>query len=170
MPAEPVIIDDCGSTRIRQIKNDVNMDGLLGTFAGGVTTYADKANDFFTAGGVFKCTLTVRCHEKTGSHHVSVNQALAAGDNVVVLSDYAQQLTLNFDASFRLVITLAGTAPGVDPMVEAKQHKRQRRYGVVNAGSIAQVYLNGALIFDASAPPAPATGPSVSTMLHLTPS
>jgi hypothetical protein len=170
MPAEPVIIDDGGSTRIRQVKNDVTMDGLLGTTAGGATTYADKANDVFVAGGLFRCTLTVRCHEKNGSHHVSVNQPLAAGDNVVVLSENGQKLTMNFDATSRLAITLTTTAAGVDPLVEAKQHKRQRRYDVVNAGPIAQVFLNGALIFDAAVPPAPATPPIVYTMLHLTPS
>ena len=59
----PVIFDDGGSTRIKQIKDGVRMDGLLDVFK-------DQADGRFIDGaGNFQCTMNVRFHEIDGDQH-----------------------------------------------------------------------------------------------------
>jgi hypothetical protein len=168
MAAEPLIIDDGGSTRIKQLKDDVNMDKLLG-LAG---VFADKAaGEFEEPVGTFKCSVKVRYHETDGSHHIlppaDADRVLQHDDKIEIVSQNGQVVTLSFDAGNKMVVKLTSSAAGIDPIVEAKQNGRQRRYVVTNAGPVLTVTRRrvGAdlLIFNA------AGTPSVYTMIHLRP-
>ena len=171
--AEPVIIDDGGSTRIKQLVDNEDMDNLLGKIVGGQTVYTDLADGTFTDnGGGFKCSLKVRFHDKQGVHNIRPNPPaqpaglnLLPNDSVQITSQNGQIVTLAFDPTFRLVITLTASVAGIAPIVEAKQNGAQRRYIVANAGAIQKVDHTraGAVtnLYDATA------DPSIYTMIHL---
>ncbi len=153
---DPVIFDDGGSTRIKQLKANVNMDGLLNN------PHSDKAAGAFGAPGAVVCTMKIRFHHTDGAQGPIVNQALTAGDTVEIVSEDQQRVTLTFDnTDARLQIVLDCLAAGVDTLVDAKNHKGFRLYEVVNAGPIQTVSFNGQTLFDVT------VTPSVYTMVHL---
>ena len=163
--ASPVIIDDGGSTRIKQIRDSVSMDHLLDL----LTDEADGA--FVNGAGVFQCKMKVRFHEHDGDQHIPVgNHSLNIGDVVEIVSENQQVVRLSFDSDTKkLRITLASNVTGVRPVVEAKQQNLQRRYVVSNAGAIASVTVNPGTATAVQVYPPPGGGPpSVSTMIHLT--
>ena len=154
--ASPVIFDDGGSTRIKQVKDDVNMDRLLDALT-------DQADGSFKDGaGNFRCTMKVRFHDHDGEQHVPlVTVPLAQGDVVTIVSQNQQVARVTFaPVTFVMTIALSSAVGGVVPIVEAKHQGRQRRYIVTNAGAIATVSVNGAQVH----PPAGAQ-PSVYTMI-----
>src|ERR1041385_1443487 len=140
--ASPVIFDDGGSTRIKQIQPAAgNMDSLLDALA------AQADGRFVDGGGAFRCTMKVRYHELDGDQHIPVvTVPLAQADVGTIVSQNQQIVTLTFDAAFRMTIQLASAVAGVVPLVEAKNLAGQRRYVVTNAGSIATVSVNGAQV------------------------
>jgi hypothetical protein len=174
MANAPVIFDDGGSTRIKQLKDNVNMDGLLGTPVGANIVCQDKADGpFVDVHGNFKCHMTIRFHQGDGTQNVlppgsggvAAGMDLVVSDTVVITSQNGQVATVTFDATNLLTVQLSTPVPGVIPLVEAKQYLRQRRYVVVNAGPIQTVVFIRALvttgIFDLNA------NPSIYTMVHF---
>jgi hypothetical protein len=167
--ADPVIFDDGGCTRIRQL-NNYTMDGLLGIVnGGGVTVFQDAVTKPFANGTGFSCTLVVRHHDKDGTQTVHPNAEglqLHHDDIVSIKSQNGQVVKLTFDNNFRMVITLTASASGVDPIVEARQNNNQRRYIVSNAGSLDSVVVTRkearTTIFSVN----PAQ-PSIYTMVHF---
>src|SRR5436189_6466013 len=117
--AEPVIIDDGGSTRIKQLKPLGNMDGLLGNSAGDFEAMA--TDQFATTGGTFRCFLRVRTHKnEDGAAHVET-RILAQTDTVVIVSENQQKVELTFTSSKLLNIKLTSLVTAVNPIVEARQ-------------------------------------------------
>lgn len=174
MANAPVIFDDGGSTRIKQLKDSVNMDGLLGTPVGQNIVCQDKADGpFVDVHGNFKCHMTIRFHQGDGNQNVlppggggvAAGMDLLQNDSVVITSQNGQIATVTFDATNLLTIQLTTPDPDVVPLVEAKQYLKQRRYVVVNAGPIQTVAIVRAQvttgIFDLNA------NPSIYTMVHL---
>jgi hypothetical protein len=175
MPNAPVIFDDGGSTRIKQLRDDVNMDGLLGLPAGAGVAFQAQADGPFTgAGGNFKCHMKVRFHQNDGDQTIKppavgpkpAGLDLNAGDQVIITSQNGQIATISFDAANLMNVVLTAGAPGITPLVEAKQNARQRRYIVVNAGAIQFVdHVRAGVstrIFDLGA------NASIYTMVHFT--
>src|SRR4051794_40288036 len=110
MANAPVIFDDGGSTRIKQLRNDVNMDGLLGS-PSGCKAKADGA--FVNGAGNFKCHLKVRIHQDPdgdqdifppGANGNPAGLDLQADDQVIITSQNGQVATVSFDAAFNLLI------------------------------------------------------------------
>jgi hypothetical protein len=172
---EPVIIDDGGSTRIKQLVDNQDMDGLLGKVVNGQTTFTDNADGTFDdGGGNFRCSLKIRFHNREGEQDIRppAGQGQAAGlnlqanDSVKITSENGQIVTINFDGTNRLVITLSASVLGINPIVEAKQTAAQRRYVVSNAGPIKTVDHTRASVttnlFTNNA-----NAPSVYTMVHF---
>src|SRR3954453_2102789 len=134
--ASPVIFDDGGSTRIKQIKDNETMDHLLDDLK------AQADGSFKDGAGNFKCTMKVRYHENDGDQHTPVGMtALARADEVKIVSENQQVVKVTFeDVTFKMNIELSSAVAGVAPIVEAKQTGKQRRYIVTNAGPIATVF------------------------------
>ena len=174
--SNPVVIDDGGSTRIKHLKENTTMDGLMGQLVGGATVYEDVAAEpFQNPAGVFKCHLKVRYHQDDGDQQIrppapaggATGRDLDLGDTVIIRSRNGQKATIKFDAATnRMRITLSANDALVDPIVEARQDGGIRRYIVSNAGRIDRVDLQpavGALenIFDANA------DTTIYTMVHF---
>ena len=155
MAADAVIIDDGGSTRIKQIKGTVadgKMDDLI----------ADKTDQ---AKGKFK-TLRIVFFDGDGDAHGPIDQDLNPGDSFEIESANQQKIVGELNGARKLSLSIESGAADVDPLVDAKQHNLQRRYIVSNAGSIRKVSVNGAApLFDAVGNPV--HGSSVYTMVVL---
>jgi hypothetical protein len=173
--SNPVVIDDGGSTRIKHLKQNTNMDGLMGVLAGGATVYRDVAAEpFQTNGGNFKCHLRVRYHQEDGDQQIkpqpvgggNAGKDLDPTDTVFIRSRNGQLATITFNAANQLVVTLSASAAGIDPIVEARQDGGIRRYIVSNAGRIDRVDWQPAVgapekLFDAN------DDTTIYTMVHF---
>jgi hypothetical protein len=144
----PILIDDGGSIRIRQLGSNPNsgaaIDGLIDKFKG------NSAENFAT------CTMTIHFHDDPGGDEHPSKVGLNPGDVVTIKSNNGQVVTVTFTLNQPLAIALTGP-----PIVEAKQENGRRVYIVVNSDSIATVAQNGANKFNA------ANTPSVYTMVHF---
>src|ERR1051325_2391960 len=117
MANAPVIFDDGGSTRIKQLKDNVKMDGLLGPGA-----FTATADGDFKNGAVFKCHMKIRMHQDDGDQTVlpaappGGNAGIdpQAGDTVVITSQNGQVANITF-AGFQMTIDLRANVAGVDP-------------------------------------------------------
>ena len=151
--ADAVVIDDGGSTRIKQLKGagtNGKLDGLL-----------DQAKDF--AKGPF-ARLRIACINELGeSRPPNLNGAPAPAANfpIEMQEDHTYKL---FSGSQRVECRIvnrsaepaesAGTIAdcqitvsginGIDPVIEARQNNGQRRYIVSNAPSINRIDVNAA--------------------------
>jgi hypothetical protein len=71
-----------------------------------------------------------------------------------------------------LRITIFSPNAAIEPIVEAKQHKRKRRYIVSNANPIDQVFVDNNLVYEAANLPRVGSvtpkGPALYTSLHIT--
>jgi len=159
--SSPVIIDDGGSTRIKQLKDNANMDSLLDQLQG------TASDPFENAAHAFACVMKVRIHDDQTANQQILPPGganLNAGDTVAIVSANGQVATLTFNGAHRMVITLSGAA-GVPPAVEARQEGLRRCYHVANAGPIQTVTINPAPgvvpVFDV------AVHPSIYTMVHF---
>src|SRR4051812_31238184 len=150
MANAPVIFDDGGSTRIKQLKDYYYMDGLLGTTGQDGTIFQAKAYGQFLTDGEFTCHLKVRYHELNGDEQIlpfdfakdgTSGVDLQQADTVVIASQNGQIATLTFNGDAKLNIVLTSAVAQVNPIVEAKQMQKQRRYVVTNAGAIKTVTL-----------------------------
>src|SRR5689334_20897304 len=108
--ASPVILDDGGSTRIKQVKDNVFMDRLLDLLK-------DQADGrFVNDAGNFSCTMKVRFHENDGDQHTPVvNVQLTPSDTVIIVSQNQQMVKLTFDPNYRLTVELSSAVSGVLP-------------------------------------------------------
>ena len=82
------------------------------------------------------------CQDKTGNAFSSTH---ALNGAVEVISGLNQQVSAQM-VSGDLLLTVSSSAS--DPIVEAKQHKRKRRYVVSNSGPIETVRINGTKVCD----------------------
>jgi hypothetical protein len=155
MPAFPVIIDDGGSTRIRELTPNENMDELLdpGHLAYTNGRFTDPAPPHDAM-----CLLTIVHIEQVdppappAMATQSAGIVISGGDTVQIDSENNQSvhITLN-PTNKKLKIVLGPTNPGgAEPIAAARQHHDTRLYVVTNAGSINQVSVNGVLQFAAT--------------------
>jgi hypothetical protein len=144
--ADAVIIDDGGSTRIKQLKGaeaDGNMDDLI----------AEKTDQ---AKGTFD-SLRIVFFDFDGEKHGPIDNLLAANDSFLIESGNSQRITGQLNGAKKLSLSLESSAADVEALVDAKQAKHQRRYIVANAGPIQTVHVTlGGIptkIFDALTDP-----------------
>jgi len=147
--ADTVIIDDGGSTRIKQrasVPGNGHMDSLLEVTApgGGVGPHSDAS-----ATGLFN-SITIVFLSPTGVATMASGAAipLATSDTFTVFSDNDQRVDGKIVAATAVTpskcdITIRGVA-GTRPLVEAKHSGIQRRYVIANAGPIISVTVNAA--------------------------
>jgi len=163
--ADAVIIDDGGSTRIkRQLPGNGigEMDSLLDVndLGAGARGSTHDVVDAFS-------NVLIVCQDKTG-RPFSQAVALAAGTTIEVSSALNQRVTASSDGA-RLTLTVLSNVS--DPIVEAKQHKKKRRYVVSNSGPIETVSVGGAVVYDArpgGSIPAGAVRPIIYTSVVFT--
>jgi hypothetical protein len=137
--ADAVIIDDGGSTRIKQLKGneaDGKMDDLI-------SEKTDQAKGTFA-------TLRVVFFDADGNPHGPLDRNLNANDRIVIQSGNKQKVIGLLNGAKKLSISLESDDPdNLESLVDAKQHKQQRRYVVSNAGRILKVKINNAAaVFD----------------------
>jgi hypothetical protein len=147
MAAEPLIIDDGGSTRIKQAKDDVEMDKLL------KAPHTDGADGTFINGtGSAKCRVKITTVRADGVPISSGPFDFGGGETAVIVSQLGQKVTVKLDTTGSLQVTLGPAGGGgAQPIVEAKQSALRRRYIVANAGPIDTVTVRGTLVFTAAA-------------------
>jgi hypothetical protein len=118
------------------------MDSLLDVndLAGGARGSTHDVVDGFS-------NVLIVCQDKTG-HPFSQAMALAAGTTIEVSSALSQRVMAVSDGT-RLTLTVLSNVS--DPIVEAKQHKKKRRYVVSNSGPIETVSVGGAVVYDVRA-------------------
>src|SRR5262245_17357435 len=138
--ADAIIIDDGGSTRIKQTKGPVadgKMDDLI----------SDKTDQ---AKGKFKL-LRIVFFDDDGVAHGPFDQNLNPGDKLLIESHNNQKIVGELNGARKLSLSLESNLPAtcvgtiLDPLVDAKHHKDQRRYIVSNAGPIIRVSVNGVM-------------------------
>ena len=138
--AQPVLIDDGGSTRIKQLKGagvDGHLDGLIEV---DVTSAPAHASD--AAPGAFS-KIQMTCLDASGvaSFPFGAAIAMAAGDTFKIHSGN-HRVVGKLNAT-DCDITVSGVS-GTEPIVEARHSKGQRRYIISNAPPIDQVDVNAA--------------------------
>jgi len=138
MAADAVIIDDGGSTRIKQLKGNVG-DGKMDDL---ISEKTDQAK------GKFK-SLRIVFFDSDGVAHGPIDRNLNANDRFEIQSGNQQKIVGLMNGAKKLSLSLESGCTDLDPLVDAKQHKQQRRYIVSNAGPILTVSLNNATLFDA---------------------
>jgi hypothetical protein len=157
--ADPVVIDDGGSTRIKQLTDNSDMDGLIGA-------HSDLANGRYESPPPVlpRCTLTV-VHINSNAAAATVPAVpLNTGDIVEIVSQNGQMTTVVYRVTRQLDITVSPAAGGAEPMVEARQSGSRRRYIVTNAGTIQTVtHVRGAVVTPVFA----AAATTVYTMVHF---
>jgi hypothetical protein len=138
--ADPVIVDDGGSTRIKRLTNGVGaMNGLLD-----VDPNANPPQSTESVHGPFS-HITVVTIDDTGAATTALDTDLVAHDTFTIFSANDQATVGTIDHTGKLTLSLQGTTHNI-PMVEARQLAKKRRYEVTNAGPIQQISgtLNGA--------------------------
>lgn len=128
--ADTVIIDDGGSTRIKQLKRGTTtglMDNLLQS-----PNHNDNADGTFTK-------IKIRYLDEDGETDPPITKTLNPNDVIVITSGNLQEAKLDLTGSSNLFITLSSPVAGLEPLVHAKQNGDQRRYVVSNAGAITKV-------------------------------
>ena len=124
MPDGPVIIDDGGSMRIKQLSPATKkMDNLL-----------DSKRD--SPEGKFNI-LRIVFFDKEGTRYAKPDISLDNDDGFTISAGNGQMLTGDVSHSGKNVdLILTGVC---DPIVEAKHHDNQRRFVVANAGRIEKI-------------------------------
>src|SRR5262245_22221165 len=156
--ADAVIVDDGGSTRIKRLMNGIGeMDSLLDvdnlTTPAGTRGSSKDINKSFTQA-------LIACQ---GDDGVPLTNAIPTFATLEVASEMDQGVLITRTAS-KLTITVFSAA--ADPIVEAKQHKKKRRYIVANSGPIQTVKVDGVKVYDVGNSP---TGrPVIYTSLVIT--
>jgi hypothetical protein len=137
--ADAVIVDDGGSTRIKQLKGD-DADGKMDDL---ISEKTDQAKGQFDS-------MRIVFFDADGVAHGPIDKALNANDSFVIQSGNLQKTVGLLNGAKKLSLSLESGSPDLESIVDAKQHKHQRRYIVSNAGPIVSVAVNGAApIFDA---------------------
>jgi hypothetical protein len=163
MSDDAIVIDDGGSTRIKRLKN--------GNSVGSMNDLLDVIQDVGPpAAGRPGSHDTTQAHNRSFGERVVVTCIDSAGEAFVPPDfpvDNYQSFKVVAGVHFidgdlvpsadltNLRITISGER-GNDPIVDAKQHNRQRRYIVSNTSAINRVAVTRAggatVVFDASAP------------------
>ncbi len=163
--ADAVIIDDGGSTRIKQLPS-VTTSGKMDDFLDKKKGHPD--GDF--------SNIRIVALKKDGSTALTRNEAMNKSDSFTITSVNAQLVLCEMENNGKTIhLTLdvepAVKALGVEPMVEGKQHGVQRRYTVSNSGPIKKIEFTDdsagttKTLFDITASP---DDESVYTMVILT--
>ena len=157
--ADPILIDDGGSIRIRQIGPNTNLDGLLDGRANANNPTAIAFN-----------TMRVEHHFRDGTNHLhppggpgAGTTRLNPGDVITIssASGHIVQVTLVTAAVLQLDLTKGNPA-----LVEAKSVAGQRSYRITNADVIQTIAHSAAgVIFDNTA--AAANLPSAFTIVSI---
>jgi hypothetical protein len=137
--ADPVIVDDGGSTRIKRLTNGVGaMNGLLD-----VDPNANPPQSTESVHGPFS-HITVVTIDESGTATQALDSDLVANDSFTISSANDQFTVGAVDHTGKLTLSLQGTASNM-PLVEARQFAKKRLYEVTNAGPIQQIsgILNG---------------------------
>jgi hypothetical protein len=125
--AKPVIFDDGGSIRIRELQNNTSMDGLIGVSdaAGNITFTGISSQQFFGGKSSNQCLLLVRSVAENGAFtqvpkndgpSVTYGYPLHSTDTVVITTTDAQTVSISFAnpaAPGFLAITLTTGASAV---------------------------------------------------------
>ena len=140
--ADPVVIDDGGSTRIKRMFLGTGigeMDKLLDVDSlsdpAGTRGSSDTINSDYTK-------ILIVCQDKTGK---PFSMAFSSFADVVVESGLNQNVKCT---NLTNKLEIAIFSPSNDPIVESKQHKKKRRYVVSNSGPIERVLVNGVVKYD----------------------
>jgi hypothetical protein len=138
--ADPVIIDDGGSTRIKRVLPGTGvgeMDSLLNVkvFTPPRRGSNDSVNDTFTS-------VMIVCQDKTGN---PFTLTVGLTGDVEIASALGQNVSARMNGSKLDLTVFSDTS---EPIVEAKQHGGKRRYVVSNSGPIETVKVNGTLVLD----------------------
>jgi len=162
--SKPVIFDDGGSIRIRELKDNTTMDGLIGS--GGV--FASSSSQQFFDGATPNssdnnaCFLLFRSAAESGSLIKSDPVQLTLQSVVTITTTDTQVVTVKFDVtSGKLTITLPTSA-------SAFQHGKRRWY-IMRADLIQSVAYTAAVVTATN----PASGSlstaaiPASTMVHF---
>lgn len=149
MPS-PIIIDDGGSIRIRQI--GAKLDSLLDGSA--------TVNDTFTK-------VHLSHHANNGANHTHQSgvgsggfSPLSVGDQIIITTSSGVTLTVTINSRTSLQVALGGGA-----LVDARTESGQRIYRVLNGETIQTVFINAEKIFDNTA--GGGTLPSVLTLASI---
>jgi hypothetical protein len=86
--------------------------------------------------------VTIACQDDSGK----VFATAAAAFTTIEVSSQLNQSVVITKAGTKLTITAFSAAS--DPIIEAKQHKKKRRYVVANSGPIETVKVDGAVVYD----------------------
>ena len=161
--ADAVIIDDGGSTRIKQLKG-------LGGATGDMDQLMEPGNSD-NARGSFT-DLRIQFLDKDGKPGAAITDTFSTTGltTVTVHSENEQKLTAKV-AGGGLTLTLSAKSAGVEPLVHGKQNGNQRRYVVSNAGAILKVEIDkgggASTIYDTQAPPPRPEAAAVYTMIVM---
>jgi len=165
--ADAVIIDDGGSTRIKQLK---------GTASGKMDDFLDKKRGH--PDGDFS-NIRVVALKADGTTLLTRNEPMNKSDSFTIESVNAQLVLCEMENNGKTIHLSLDTLPavkalGVEPMVEGKDHGAQRRYIVSNSGPIKKIEFTDdsagttKTLFDITAPPPAPDKDSVYTMVILT--
>lgn len=156
---EPVIIDDGGSTRIRQVQKDSqgNMDslfevkGLVNGKRGSEHEISVHKNDLPYS------TIQIQYQDEKGQ--INALPAINQFARILISSEFGQHVQVDkIGNGSNIRLTIFGDL--VDPNLESKQHKGKRRYIVSNSGQIEKITVTDQSnatndVFDTSQPGAP---------------
>lgn len=139
MPAEAVIVDDGGSTRIKW-----NNPGGLGDMPNLLSVEPQTVTSSFN-----RVRIAYQQEDGTAVNHIDT----PFNTKVEIFSYKNQRVLLEKVGANNIRVTVYGFG-GAEPQVEAKQSKGKRRYIVSNAGAIEKVEVDSAKVFDTTATPA----------------
>jgi hypothetical protein len=157
--ADAVIVDDGGSTRIKRLMSNGigEMDSLLDV--DDLTTPTGSRGSTHDINKAFNDAV-IGCQDDTGA----VTGVPISTFNTIEIASQLDQSVFITKTTTKLSITVFSNVS--DPIVEAKQHKKKRRYVVANSGPILTVKVNGTKIYDVADSP---TGrPVIYTSLVIT--
>lgn len=139
--AEPVIVDDGGSTRIRQVKdNGYEMDTFL------INGTATASGPFKDAQGNPKVVVRISTVNDDGSFKTPGNPAdwtdvnMVAGDKLTISTSTKHTVNAQLDPNGNLSFVIDVSAG--DRFIEARQTRLRRRYIVLNGGVIEAIDLS----------------------------
>jgi hypothetical protein len=143
--ADAVIVDDGGSTRIKRLMSNGigEMDSLLDVDA--LTNPANSRGSEHDINRQYN-TAVIGCQDEQGT---VVNVAINSFATIEIGSQLDQNVLIT--NTTKLTITVFSKVS--DPIVEAKQHKKKRRYVVANSGPIQTVKVNGTKVYDVNNSP-----------------
>jgi hypothetical protein len=143
--ADAVIVDDGGSTRIKRLlSNGIGeMDSLLDV--DDLTTPPNSRGSTHDINKQYN-TAVIGCQDEQGT---VVNVAINSFSTIEISSQLDQSVFITKGTKLTIMVFSKAS----DPIVEAKQHKKKRRYVVANSGPIQTVKVNGTKVYDVNNSP-----------------